>query len=109
MVNFGYTTLAVHIHDLDNIDQILSNQLSFDEPSFNICIACGSCSATCTAGSFTKFSFRQMCHHIRRGENKLAIEESGKCMMCGKCTLTCPRNVNTRNVIRIVRRAKQNI
>jgi len=106
MVNFGYTTLPTHIHDLDKADLTLADSISVDEPSFKLCIACGSCSATCTAGSFTSFSFRQMCHHIKRGESSEAIAESEKCMLCGKCTLVCPRNVNTRNIIRLVRKAK---
>jgi len=109
MVNFGYSPLSVHIQDIDKVDQSLSNQLAKDDPSFLLCIACGSCTATCTAGKFTNFSFRQMCHSIRRGENKHAISESEKCMLCGKCTLACPRNVNTRNIIRLVRKANQNI
>jgi heterodisulfide reductase subunit C len=106
MVNFGYSTLPVHILDLDTINQDLASQLSIDEPSFRLCIACGSCAATCTAGKFTNFNFREMCHSIRLGESKKAITESEKCMMCGKCTLACPRNVNTRNIIRLVRKAK---
>lgn len=109
MVNFGYSPLSTSIQDLDKVDFTLSDRLANDEPSFLLCIACGSCTATCTAGSFTKFSFRQMCHNIRRGENKFAISESEKCMMCGKCTLACPRNVNTRNIVRLVRKANQNI
>lgn len=109
MVNFGYTILPVHILDLDKADLNLAKTITFDEPSFKLCIACGSCSATCTAGTFTNFSFRQMCHHIKRGESTQAIEESEKCMLCGKCTLACPRNVNTRNIIRLVRKAKQTL
>ena len=109
MVNFGYSTLKVSILDLDLANLDLSDLISFDEPSFKLCIACGSCAATCTAGKFTNFNFREMCHHIRMGESQQAITESEKCMMCGKCTLACPRNVNTRNVIRLVRKAKQNI
>jgi heterodisulfide reductase subunit C len=109
MVNFGYTPLSVNIHDLDKADLKLADSISEEEPSFMLCIACGSCTATCTAGSFTNFSFRQLCHQIRRGESKMAIDESEKCMMCGKCTLACPRNVNTRNIIRLVRKAKQTL
>ena len=109
MVNFGYTPLPKSIHDFDKADLALSDSISLEDPSFMLCIACGSCSATCTAGSFTNFSFRQMCHQIKRGENSEAISESEKCMMCCKCTLACPRNVNTRNIIRLVRRAKQTL
>lgn len=109
MVNFGYSTLKVSVLDLDYANLELSNLISFDEPSFNLCIACGSCVATCTAGKFTNFNFREMCHHIRFGESQKAIAESEKCMLCGKCTLVCPRNVNTRNIIRLVRKANQTI
>jgi len=109
MVNFGYSVLPISIHDLDKVNLDLSDSITGDEPSFLLCIACGSCSATCTAGSFTSFSFRQLCHQIRRGESLEAIAESEKCMMCGKCTLACPRNVNTRNIIRLVRKAKQTL
>jgi heterodisulfide reductase subunit C len=109
MVNFGYTTLKTSILDLDNANQVLSEQISLDEPSFRLCIACGSCAATCTAGKFTNFNFRELSHHIRMGESQKAISESEKCMMCGKCTLACPRNVNTRNIIRLVRKANQNM
>ncbi len=109
MVNFGYTPLPTHIHDMDKASLTLADSISFEDASFNLCIACGSCTATCTAGSFTNFSFRQMCHQIKRGESKQAIAESEKCMLCGKCTLACPRNVNTRNIIRLVRKANQTI
>lgn len=109
MVNFGYTTLPVSIHDMDKVSLTLAHSISSEDPTFNLCIACGSCTATCTAGSFTKFSFRQMCHQIRMGESNQAIAESEKCMLCGKCTLACPRNVNTRNIIRLVRKTNQTI
>ena len=103
MVNFGYSAMVAKVHDLDRIDQNLFQKIAEIDPSINLCISCGSCTATCTAGNFTKFSFREMCHSIRRGEVKEAFKESEKCMMCGKCMLVCPRNVNTRNIIRLVR------
>ena len=105
MVNFGYSPLPANVHDLDKVDLTLAYRISKADASFNLCIACGSCTATCSAGKFTSFSFREMCHRIRRGEVEKAILESEKCMLCGKCTLVCPRNVNTRNIIQLVRRA----
>ena len=105
MVDFGYSTLISKIHDLDKADLSLANEIIKIEPSFNLCISCGSCAATCTAARFTNFNFREMCHRIRRGETSIAVIESEKCMLCGKCTLACPRNVNTRNIIHLVRRA----
>ena len=109
MVKFGYSTLTINIYDLYKANLNLADSILFDEPSLNLCIACGSCTSTCTAGAFTNFSFRQMCQLIKRGESKEAITESEKCMLCGKCTLACPRNVNTRNIIRLVRKAKQTV
>ncbi len=105
MINFGYTPLVSNLHDLDTVDRSLEKQIVELDPSFNLCIACGSCAATCTTARFTDFSFRNLCHRIRRGEVNQAIEESEKCMLCGKCTLICPRNVNTRNIIALIRKA----
>lgn len=108
MVDFGFAPIEINIHDLDKADLRLSAWISEKDETFKLCIACGSCAATCTAGKFTKFSFREMCHSIRRGEISKAIAESEKCMLCGKCTLACPRNVNTRNIVKLVRKANQN-
>lgn len=107
MVNFGFTTLAIKVLDIDKANLSLYEKISAEDTSFKHCIACGSCAATCTAGQFTHFSFREMCHQIRRGELKSAVFESEKCMLCGKCTLVCPRNVNTRNIVNLVRKANQ--
>lgn len=108
MVDFGYAPLEIKIHDLDKANLALSGWIAQHDETFGLCIACGSCTATCTAGKFTAFSFREMCHGIRRGEHLKAIAESEKCMLCGKCTLACPRNVNTRNIVKLVRKASQN-
>lgn len=97
-----------NICDLDKANLEMAVALTKKEPTFNLCIACGCCTATCSAGKFTSFSFRTLCHHIRRGEAAAATKEAEKCMLCGKCTLVCPRNVNTRNVILLIREANQN-
>ncbi|MGD9976871.1 MAG: 4Fe-4S dicluster domain-containing protein [Bacteroidales bacterium] len=108
MVDFGYAPLEIKIHDLDRANLKLGEWIAEQDSTFIMCIACGSCSATCTAGKFTNFSFREMCHSIRRGEIEEAIAESEKCMLCGKCTLVCPRDVNTRNIVKLIRNASIN-
>lgn len=108
MVNFGYTTLELSVIDIDKANRKLAKNILTEEPTFALCISCGSCAATCTSGKFNGFSFRDMCHRIKLGEVEEAFSESEKCMLCGKCTLVCPRNVNTRNILRIVRKAANN-
>jgi len=105
MIDFGFAPMEVSVHNMDTADLSLAHWINLHDETFNHCIACGSCAATCTAGQFTNFSFREVCHAIRRGEIKSAIDESEKCMLCGKCTLVCPRNVNTRNIIMLIRKA----
>ncbi|MEJ5317608.1 MAG: 4Fe-4S dicluster domain-containing protein [Tenuifilum sp.] len=105
MIDFGFAPMPISIHNLDTANLALAQWINQQDVTFNHCIACGSCTATCIAGQFTTFSFRELCHAIRRGEVKNAIDESEKCMLCGKCTLVCPRNVNTRNIIMLIRKA----
>jgi len=108
MVNFGFSALEIICIDIDKANRKLAADIFREEPSFALCISCGSCTATCTAGNFNGFSFRDMCHRIKLGEVSEAFAASEKCMLCGKCTLVCPRNVNTRNIMRIVRKANKN-
>jgi len=109
MADFGYGSMKSNVCDLDKANRDLALSLSAKEPTFDICIACGSCTATCSAGKFTTFSFRSLCHAIRRGETAAVYKEASKCMLCGKCTLVCPRGVNTRNVILLIREVNQNL
>jgi len=108
MVSFGYTINKDKSLNFDEVDKSLSHFLSEEEPSFDTCISCGSCSGTCTAGQFTPFSLRKINLLVVRGDIQAVTEEIEKCMLCGKCTLACPRNVNTRNVILQIRRYFQN-
>jgi len=109
MADFGYGSMKSNVCDLDKANRDLALSLSKKEPTFDHCIACGSCTATCSAGKFTTFSFRSLCHAIRRGETAAVYKEASKCMLCGKCTLVCPRGVNTRNVILLIREVNQNL
>lgn len=104
MTDFGYTTVRSNTCDLDKASNALAVAISEAEPGFNLCIACGACAATCPAGRLTAFGFRGLIHRIKLGDEKLMMQEAEKCMLCGKCTLVCPRNVNTRNIVLLIRK-----
>ena len=99
MKNFGYTLSKDRQIDFDKTDKRIFEYVKEHEPSFNICFACGTCTATCSAGNFTEFNLRYLFTMIKRGEINSVRNEIAKCMLCGKCSLACPRGVNTRNVI----------
>jgi heterodisulfide reductase subunit C len=99
MINFGYGINTDRQIDYDANDHSVGEQILALEPSFDICISCGTCTATCTSGQFTQFNFRQILIHIKRGEIFHIQKEIQNCMFCGKCILACPRGVNTRNLV----------
>lgn len=99
MNKFGFSITKGRQIDYESNDRRLAEYIFENEPSFRYCIECGACSATCTTGSFTKFSLRELHILIKRGENDQVKQNINKCMLCGKCTLVCPRGVNTRNII----------
>lgn len=105
MIDFGYSLSNDRQIDYDKNDLKIARFVNKYEPTFKICIACGTCSATCSAGQFTDFNFRKLMIMIKRGETQNVKEEISKCMLCGKCALACPRNVNTRNVIINIKKA----
>lgn len=105
MEKFGFAISRGRQIDFGANNRWLAAYITSMEPSFRLCIECGGCSATCTTGSFTRFSLRELNLLIRRGENDQVFREIKKCMLCGKCTLVCPRGVNTRNVISLARQA----
>jgi len=97
--DFGYKISKDRQIDFDNTDKRFARYVRRHEPSFNICIACGTCTATCSAGNFTEISLRKIIHLVKLGDTEGVKSELSKCMLCGKCFLACPRGVNTRNVI----------
>lgn len=99
MKNFGYTRHTDRQIDFDATDKRLYQYVYDREPSINLCIFCGTCAATCSAGHFTTLSFRRISLLLRRGMNDIVKKEIENCMLCGKCQLVCPKGVNTRNVI----------
>lgn len=107
MDKFGFTISKGRQIDYDVNDRRIAEFILEKEPSFKLCIACGGCSATCTAGNFTSFSLREINILLNRGENEIPRDNIKKCMLCGKCSLICPRGVNTRNVVFLARQAFQ--
>ena len=105
MKDFGYTLLRDVTIDYDRNDKRIAAYLMAHEPSINLCIGCGSCTATCSTGHFIGFNIRRIHTFLRRGETKELKHEITRCMYCGKCQLVCPRGVNLRNVILTVNRA----
>jgi heterodisulfide reductase subunit C len=104
MINFGYKISPDRQIDFDQADLRLARHLQDREPSFGMCISCGTCAATCSAGLFTDFSLRELIIRVKRGHLRGIRAEAEKCMLCGKCQLICPRLVNTRNVIMEIQR-----
>jgi heterodisulfide reductase subunit C len=107
MDKFGYTISKGRQIDYDSNDRSIAEYIYEREPSFRSCIECGGCSATCTTGSYTAFSLRELQILIKRGENDFVRQKIKKCMLCGKCTLVCPRGVNTRNIVALAKQAFQ--
>jgi len=105
MKDFGYTINKDRQIDFDKGDMRVAKFLKESEPTYNICFACGTCAATCSAGQFTDFSLRKTLTFIRRGELGETKNEISKCMLCGKCYLACPRGVNTRKIILKIKEA----
>ncbi len=102
MIDFGYSINADRQIDYDQADKTALHYILRYEPSLNICIGCGTCTATCSAGHFTDFNIRRLHTLVQRGDIRTLKKEIAKCMLCGKCQLSCPRGVNLRNLIQTI-------
>lgn len=107
-MEWGYTVNKARNVDLDKNDMNYSRELLRAHPDLQTCIACGNCTATCTAGNLTPFNFRKVQTLVRRGEYAGMYEELSKCMLCGKCRLSCPRGINTRDIVLTIKKHLQN-
>lgn len=103
-MQFGFSISRPRAVDLDRNDLLTAQKVFAQMPSLEACIACGGCTATCTAGNVTDFNFRKVHTLLRRGEYSGIYDELEKCMLCGKCRLVCPRGINTRGVVQIMKR-----
>lgn len=99
MNKFGYSLTPASVIDLDKVDSSNFRLLAKLEPDVRKCMACGSCTATCTAGKFTKTSLRSAILALQNGLEEKAYESLKGCMLCGKCFMVCPRGINTRHLI----------
>jgi heterodisulfide reductase subunit C len=104
---FGFTISGGRQIDYNKNLRVIADYIYEREPSLRQCMECGGCSATCSTGSFTPFSPREVFILIKRGETLGLSKKLKTCMLCGKCTLVCPRGVNTRNVITLAKEAFQ--
>lgn len=99
MKSFGYKITRDRQIDFDSNDRNIDRFIREEEPSIRLCMGCGSCTATCSAGHFTGFNIRRVHTFIQRGETGNLKKEIMKCMLCGKCQMVCPRGVNLRNLV----------
>ena len=102
MIDFGYKKNESLKIDLDSANFEVYKKLLKEEPSVAICISCGTCAATCSAGQFTDFNLRKIILLCKRGEIKSLKTILNRCMLCGKCQLACPKGVNTRHTVLIL-------
>ncbi|MCQ2142995.1 MAG: (4Fe-4S)-binding protein [Bacteroidales bacterium] len=97
MTDFGFSLSKSSVVDIDRTDTALYRRLCELDRTAASCMSCGSCSATCTASSYSGMSLRKVLHGLQRGEDVRPMLRC--CMLCGKCTMVCPRGINTRHVL----------
>lgn len=99
MNKFGFALTPSSRIDLDKFNKEKFASLVKLEPDVLKCMACGSCTASCTAGKFTKTSVRSAILALQNGQEKEALDMLKGCLLCGKCSMVCPRAINTRHLI----------
>lgn len=99
MTKFGFALTPSSRIDLDKFNKEKFASLVKLEPDVLKCMACGSCTASCTAGKFTRTSVRSAILALQNGQEKEALDMLKGCLLCGKCSMVCPRAINTRHLI----------
>ena len=99
MNGFGFRLSPSSAINLDMVDRTLFDELCSIEPDALRCMACGSCTATCTASEYSGMSVRKMLLGLQRGKVDEVSRMLSACMLCGKCTMVCPRGIKTRRPI----------
>lgn len=107
MKDFGFSLQKTRTFQID-IQNDACSELLQKVPSFERCMFCGSCSATCSANSHIDFHILRYNILFRRGLQAEITDSLDRCMLCGKCTLVCPRGVNTRAMIMEMRKELKN-
>lgn len=90
MVDFGFSLVPSSRINLDLFDREKYESLASVEPDVRICMACGSCTAVCTAGKFAPTSLREAIEAISNARPDEALEKLRSCQLCGKCSMVCP-------------------
>ena len=76
-MNFwGFSISEARVIDYDKNDKSLVTAMTTEVPSSKLCIGCGGCSATCTAGNLTEFNIRKLQMLVKRGETKEVVSTS---------------------------------
>ena len=104
MNGFGFKLSPSSAINLDKIDRTLFDDLCRIEPDALRCMACGSCTATCTSSGLSGMSVRKVLLNLQRGKVDETVRMISGCMLCGKCTMVCPRGIKTRRIILTVSR-----
>ena len=71
----------------------------------DLCIQCGTCSASCPFATRTTFRTRQIIRKVQLGFRDEVLSDKGLwlCTTCSTCKLRCPRDVNPMEVLISVR------
>ena len=104
MNGFGFKLSPSSAINLGKIDRTLFDELCRIEPDALRCMACGSCTATCTSSGLSGMSVRKMQMNLQRGKIDETARMISGCMLCGKSTMVCPRGIKTRHLILTVSR-----
>ena len=99
MNGFGFRLSPSSAINLDMVDRTLFDELCSIEPDALRCMACGTCTATCTASEYSGMSVRKMLLGLQRGKVDEVSRMLSACMLCGKCSMVCPRGIKTRRLI----------
>ena len=70
MIDFGYGLTPSSTLKIENVANPAFEELRQREPDVAKCIACGSCTASCSAGVFTEMSLRRVILSLQRGREK---------------------------------------
>lgn len=108
MEKFGYSLTPSSRINLDKSYTPEFKKLIELEPDVKICMACGSCTASCSSGIFTKTSLRAAILALQNGDSAEALKLLQGCFLCGKCIMVCPRGINTRHLILSINKIYQN-
>ena len=82
MVDFGFGLVPSSRINLDLFDREKFEELAAIEPDVRKCMACGSCTAVCTAGQFIQTSLRAAIEELHNGHPDKALGLLKSCQLC---------------------------